>query len=460
MTFDPFLAEQRFGYGHRPGTAGPADADDMLRALSGPDLAAQAYPLPPFRFVQDALVSFRRFASYARKNPDTAEGAEAQETANAIRRDMRQAHGQWFIQFQLRRVMSPQTFRERLVAFWGDHFTALGKNALLRHAAPIYLEEAVRPNINGPFADLLTACVTHPLMLHYLDQNSSAGPNSRAAERSDRVRGLNENLAREVLELHTLGVDGPYGQADVREFAKLLTGLAATRNYGFKFRPMMTEPGSETVLGKTYAAEGGMDPIRAVLQDLARHPATAAHVARKLAVHFVSDAPPADLVAHVTQAYLRSDGMLSACYEALLEHPQAWQRPAVNMRPPDEFVSAALRALGLSEQTLGDVPHRTVQTVFFRPLQMMGQPWLSPTGPDGFAEEDAAWVTPQGLSARLDWAVSAPSRLMQSLPDPRTFVRDALGDDAPEAVIFAANAAEDRKVAIGLVLASPAFQRR
>lgn len=460
MRFDPFLAEHRFGYGPSPNITPPAGIAEMLSGVQGADEVKNTYPIPPFHVLQEAYALRRRFDSYARKHPETAEGKEAYEKSKEILRDMRRNHGKWFGQMQSRRITTRHGFFERLTAFWADHFTAQGMNGLLRTANPLYVEEAVRPHIAGDFATLLTSCVTHPLMLHYLDQNTSVGPNSRAATRRNRRRGLNENLAREVLELHTLSVDGPYDQADVHELAKLFTGLGATRNFGFKFRPNMVEPGSETVLGKTYSAKGGLATIRAALQDLAHHPATAAHIAQKLAVHFVSDTPPEDLVAHITAVYLRSNGNLPECYAALLEHPAAWHQKPSNMRPPDEFVTATMRTLGVTPQRLQQMDLRGIRDVFFRPLRLMGQPWLTPAGPDGFAEEDAAWVTPQGISARLEWAVRAPVRLITNLPDPREFVHAALGGHVPEALAFAANAAENREVAIGLILASPAFQRR
>lgn len=461
MTFTPEIAERRFGYGMSPKVAAPQSAADLLGELAGPDRAQAAYPLPPFRHVQDAIVLRRRFNSYARKRPDTAEGKAALEKSQEILRGIRRDNNKWFTQIMLRRITANQGFRERLVAFWADHFTAVGKNALLRPAVPLYVEEAVRPHVAGRFGDMLIACVTHPMMLHYLDQNTSAGPNSRIARRRpERRLGLNENLAREVLELHTLGVNAPYTQADVQELAKLLTGLSATRDYGFKFRPSLAEPGAETVLGRQYEAKGGLQTIRAVLQDIAVHPATARHIARKLVVHFIADTPPPSIVAAVEAAYRDSGGMLLPCYEALLAHPEAWQGPATNMRPPEEFVSAALRALAPPEEYLSGLKENELRQLFLRPLQLMGQPWMTPGGPDGFAEEDKAWVTPQGIAARLEWAMNTPVRLMADLPDPRIFVHHALGDDVPGAVSFAANAAESRDVAIGLILASPAFQRR
>jgi uncharacterized protein (DUF1800 family) len=310
---------------------------------------------------------------------------------------------------------------------------------------------------------MLAAAVTHPLMLHYLDQEASFGPNSPSALQEKfkgRGRGLNENLAREVLELHTLGVDGPYTQTDVRELAELFTGMGSKRGVGFRFREGMAEPGAETVLGKTYGPEPSVAAIKEALHDLARHPVTAAHLARKLVVHFVSDQPDPGLVAHVTQAYLRHDGALLPVYQALLEHPAAWQTDHMNIRPPAEFVSTSLRALAVPADAFAPLSERNVNEMFFTPLRAMGQIWQKPSGPDGWPEDDTHWVTPQGLAARLDWAAHTPARLLNELPDPRQLVTDALGPRPPSRVAFAAKAAESRAVAVALILTSPAMQRR
>jgi uncharacterized protein (DUF1800 family) len=460
VPFTPELAERRFGYGLSPQIAAPPSVADMLTGLRGPDVMAQTYPIPGFRYIQDQIVLVSRFSKFARKNPQTEAGAAAGEKAKTARRALFHDRQRWVVSTLQRRIDTPHAFRERLIAFWADHFTARGKSGLLRAAAPAYAEEAVRPHIGGRFADLLFACVTHPLMLHYLDQNTSAGPNSRAARRPDRRRGLNENLAREVLELHTLGVAGPYNQSDVRELAKLLTGLAGTRDHSFKFRRNMAEPGAETVLGRTYGGAPGLAPIRAVLVDLALHPATAAHIARKLAVHFVSDQPAPDLIRDLEETYLSGGGDLMQCYETLLHHPASWTNDAPNIRPPDEFVSAALRALAVAPEMMQSLRPAQIKRLMTTPMRLMGQPWQQPAGPDGWPEDDSAWITPQGMAARLEWAVNTPARLRPDLPDPREFVQDVLGPIPPADVVFAARAAETRADAIGLVLCAPAFQRR
>ena len=423
MRYDPQLAEQRFGHGLSPSVSAPQDAGEMLAGLVADDEMAKAYPLADYTALQSDAVVWRRFNRFAIRQRDSAEGMEARAQANDLLKEMRERHGRWFGQLLMRRVRSRTAFRERLVAFWADHFTAQGKNAILRLAAPLYVDAVVRPNVAGRFADLLFASVTHPLMLHYLDQDTSTGPNSRAAKHGKRRRGLNENLAREVLELHTLGVGGPYTQRDVRQLAELFTGLGGTRDYGFRFRPNLVEPGAETVLGTTYAEHGGMAPIRAVLDDLAVHPVTARHIAQKLAVHFESDTPPDDLVRAIEQAFVRTNGDLTACYAAMLGHPAAWVMKGGNIRPPEEFMSASLRALDPPEESMQALDLRATRNLFLRPMKRMGQPWLTPPGPDGFAEADAAWVTPQGVSARLEWAMNAPGQLMDTLPEPRAFVQ-------------------------------------
>lgn len=460
MAFSPQLAERRFGFGPAPRSGAPASVTEMLARLAGPDRIAEALPQPPFSTLQQALVLRRRFRGYARKNPESAEGRKAAAREREIYGEARAA---WFGALRrsyARRVETEAAFRERLVAFWGDHFTARGKGGLLRFAMPAYLEEAVRPRITGSFADLLIACVMHPLMLHYLDQDSSMGPNSILVRRRDLDRGLNENLAREVLELHTLGSGGPYGQEDVRQLAELFTGLSRTRDHSFVFRRIMAEPGPETVLGKTYGKGASPQYVEEVLRDLAAHPATADHLARKLAVHFLADDPPSDLVQDLAAAYRETGGQLMALYEVLLNHPAAWAPAPGKLRPPQEYLATALRALGMRAAEIEALPEQQVRRLIFRPLRLMGQPWQAPPGPDGWPEGDAAWITPQGIATRLEWAMTAPARLLQELPDPQVLLEQALGPAAGPELRFAVAAAEDRGSALGLVLSAPAFQRR
>lgn len=460
MSFSSDLAAIRFGCGLSPRLAPPASVADMLDDLAGPDHAAAGFPLPGFDAFRPDLIRFSELSKARRK----AKGSSSYQAADRAYKRFRQAGGQVRLKgisgLIQRWAFTEDGFRERLAQFWADHFTARGKTGLLKMAAGPYRESAIRPNLSGTFADLLSAAVTHPLMLHYLDQAASAGPGSKAAARSTRLSGLNENLAREVLELHTLGVDGPYTQGDVRQLAELFTGLSAKLADGFVFRKDFAEPGSETVLGKTYAAEAGLEPVLAALRDLAAHPATAEHIARKLAIHFVSDRPDPALVGHVAEHYRSSGGELMAVYGALLEHPAAWQPALENVKPPFDFVASAIRALNVPHTRLKATRPRDLQRGIMLPLRLMGQDWENPAGPDGWPEDDRHWITPQGLAARMGWAMAAPSQLLAQLPDPESFAQASLGAYADQRVRFAARSAETRAEAAGLVLSSPAFQRR
>ncbi|MEM8978475.1 MAG: DUF1800 domain-containing protein [Pseudomonadota bacterium] len=457
--FDPTLAARRFGTGQATGLRLPTDAESMMRALKAPDAAAQTWPVPVFSEHLSELKALRDLGAAKRKASPGEAAKAADQALRSARRKFRRHRVHGARQFLARGAFAEDGFRERLTWFWSDHFTAATRVPGLRSIGAAYIEEAIRPNITGRFAELLWAVVTHPMMLVYLDQHVSAGPSTKLGKR--RGRGLNENLAREILELHTLGVKGQYRQEDVRALAELLTGLTVKQGEGFMFRAAMAEPGPERILGKTY---GGGAPklahIRLAIEDLAAHPDTAQHLAQKLAVHFVSDTPDPALTAYMADQFLKSGGDLMALYAALLEHPGAWSPVPRNAVPPFDFLVSSIRALTVPERAIETLSPKDLQRGFFAPLQVMGQPWLQPDGPDGFSENDGAWVTPQGLAGRISWAMTMPSRLLGKLPDPRDFVLSALGPEADPRTVFAAQAAENRAEGIGLVLMSPRFQRR
>ncbi len=458
--FDPDLAEVRFGYGLSPTVRPPNTVEDILSGIPSPDKMAQRFPIEPFDAFRERMVAAQQQNKIRRKYRGTAQAQAARKKRNVINREARVASMRWMVQSLLRASHSEHAFRERLCAFWGDHFTARGKRGVIRRATGPYLEEAIRPNVAGHFSDMLLDAVMHPLMIHYLDQERSIGPLSERAIKRGKDVGLNENLAREVLELHTVGVGGPYTQDDVRQLAELFTGMTIQPNVGFKFRKDWVEPGAETVLNKTYGPRPGLDPIRTVLEDLAVHPATARHIARKLAVHFVSDNPDPALIDHVSTRFVETEGDLMQVYAALLEHPSAWDGVLKNAKPPSDFVASSFRALGVTEEMFDGLKEQDLRVGLLVPLAMMGQPWQAPSGPDGWAEEDDAWLTPQGLAWRIQWSMAVPHRVIKRLPDPRAFVETALGSFATEDVRFAARSAESRNEAIGLVLMAPAFQRR
>ena len=308
--FDPERAEKRFGCGLARGIAGPSSAAAMMERLRAPDEAGAAFPIQTFSQVLPRLRDLQ-LARQARRTATTdAARDEALESYRALRSTLRQDAARWGGHVLLRRALTRDGLRERLTAFWADHFTSRGDGQLWGLVQLPYVEEAVRPYVTGRFKDMLRAVMTQPLMLTYLDQHRSAGPNSPVGR--TRGRGLNENLAREMLELHTLGADGPYSQTDVTELAKLLTGLTFNMERGFEFRPRLAEPGAETVLGISYGGETArLDDIFAAVDALATHPATAAHIARKLAVHFVSDMPDAGLVDALSDVFTATGGDLA-----------------------------------------------------------------------------------------------------------------------------------------------------
>ncbi len=345
-------------------------------------------------------------------------------------------------------------FNERMVMFWANHFCiSTKKSQAVDMIAGAYEREAIRPYVFGRFADMLLAVETHPAMLLYLDNNQSIGPKSPANKTGNK--GLNENLAREILELHTLGVGTGYSQADVTSFAKVITGWGINRlprpgspGGTFYFTDRQHEPGPQTILGKIYA-QGGVDQGKAVLADLARHPATAKHIATKLARHFVSDTPPPALVARLSDAYLKSDGDLGEVSRTLIAAPEAWTPQLLKMRSPLEYVAAMLRATGATQSP----------QVIRNALNAMGQPWWQPAGPNGFPDTVSAWASPESLSTRMDYANGLAVSADHSI-DPRQFAESRLGALLSDHTRDAIARAESQPQGLGLAFLSPEFMRR
>ncbi|MEM9475060.1 MAG: DUF1800 domain-containing protein [Pseudomonadota bacterium] len=450
MISEATVSAIRFGYG--PGGRDvPRDAAGHLARLRRGDRMARRYPTPDLDAAMAAGQAYRTARDATRGGNERAD----RQARNAII----EMYGSALVGGFARIAETDDPLRERLTWFWADHFTAVPRNLVMRATVPDYIDTAIRPHVTGRFSDMLIAAVTHPLMLIYLDQIASVGPNSPAGLR--RGRGLNENLAREVLELHTLGVDGPYSQTDVTQLAELLTGLSGSQGKGFVFRQGIVEPGAETVLGRQYGGgRPSLEPIRAVLEDLAEHPATAAHVARKMAVHFVADDPEPALVGAMERAWRLSGGDLMAVTQAMVTHPAAWDAPLTKVRQPHDFFAAAITALGVSGGELTGLPARNVQRRFVRPLREMGQPFMGAPGPDGWPEAAEHWITPLGLANRIVWAFDASREVVARAGSAEDFMERALGDAASGMLRFAVESAETREEAAALVLASPEFNRR
>ena len=458
MSFTPEKAAARFGEGLSPAIPMPSDIPSVLAQLDGDDMGAALYPIEKFSSHLPQLNELEKLRRASQKSRRQGKGEEAQRVYKTAFKPFQKVLDLNFARLAGRSIKSTQPFRERLTRFWADHFTVIGKPRLLRQMVPAFMEEAIRPNISGMFTDMLKAAVLHPMMLVYLDQTASFGPNSVAARGK---RGLNENLARELLELHTLGTNGAYKQADVTELAELLTGVTASYENGFTFNPRRAEPGAEHILGQVYGGDtASLNDISSALDDLAIHPDTAAHLSSKLAVHFVSDTPSARLVGQMTETFLGTGGDLRAVYHTMLNDPESWERYGEKIKQPIDYVFSSLRALEVPPRSIARMNRKTLRGIFVTPMAAMGQTWMQPNGPDGWPEEAEAWVGVQGLAARLQWAMSAPAAIFRALPDPREFAENSLGDLADLRVMFAATNAETRREAIGLILASPAFQRR
>ena len=339
-------------------------------------------------------------------------------------------------------------FVERLVWFWSNHFCV---NADATVLAGGYEREAIRPNVLGRFADMLQAADGHPAMLLYLNNALSIGPTSVAG--INRDRGLNENLAREILELHTLGVRTVYTQADVTNFAKILTGwtireTASDPDHGgeFVFLRRAHEPGPQTVVGREYP-DTGVEQGRAVLADLARHPATARHIATKLARHFVADEPPPALVDRLASRFLETDGDLKEVARALISAPEAWAPEQAKIKRPAEWIVAVLRATGQS----GDIQR------ILGGLNLLGEPLWRPPSPKGFPDDNAAWL--DGLAQRLDIANTFAQRIADRL-DPPAIAEATIGPLASAETRGAIDRAESKPQALTMLLMAPEFLRR
>ncbi len=439
------LGSIRFGYGLSAADRGT----DRTRLLAQVQDKARSQSV-------DGMARFKLMRQFQKLNRNMRQGKGDEAQVKAKRRKIQTIRSTDVIDMILAPAVAKSPFAERLTSFWANHFTVAASSRTIALLAPDLRENVIRPAIGGRFADMLFGVMTHPAMLLYLDQIASVGPNSRVGKK--RGKGLNENLSRELLELHTVGADGGYAQRDVRELAELLTGLRVTGD-GFMFDRHWAEPGAETVLGATFggAERASLDDIRAALDHLARLPQTAQFIAHKLARHFVADAPSEALVAHIAAAYRAGGGALMPVYEALLEHPDAWDQRLQKVKPPIDYMISTARVMQVT--SLPDRSPKFVRGAIFDPLVAMGQEPLRPPGPDGWPEEGAVWVTPATLTARIDWAADVARNLAQDL-DPRAFVERALGPLARDDVRFAANAAESKWEGVALVLVSPEFNRR
>ncbi|MGZ5984245.1 MAG: DUF1800 domain-containing protein [Caulobacteraceae bacterium] len=462
------IAVTRFGLGARPGEieAARANPKAFLKAQIRPDGADQ-----PEGRLSPSFENIAVFQGLRRERREMKSDGDAADQLKQVQAQIRDIAIQEMAARGRLAAATPAGFRERWTLFWANHFTVSATKGAVAPIAGSFEREAIRPHVFGRFEDMLTASSRHPAMLLYLDQAASIGPNSPAGQR--RKAGLNENLAREILELHTVGVDGGYTQADVTEFARAITGWSVSRGRegaaagqpgatdpgepgSFMFRPFTHEPGERTVLRRTYANDGEGQGL-AVLHDLAAHPATARHIARKLAIHFVSDDPPPALVSRLEGSFHSSGGRLDKLAETLVDSPEAWRPEAAKLKSPYEFVVSTWRASGVA-------PDLAQPQRFVGSMTALDQRPFSPPSPKGWPDSSAEWAAPDQIIKRIAWAEQAANTLAANTiggaMDPGEVARQALGARlSPEAATAIARA-ETRREAFAVLLMSPEFQRR
>jgi uncharacterized protein (DUF1800 family) len=479
------IAVLRFGLGARPGDLAVAASDPrawLTAQIGGPAPLAGNTPLAPSDQIftevlaaRDELQEMKREATARSAAVDTpAAGATAAAAFNPVRDAYLPHYRAQVLARAQSAALTARPFAERLVHFWTNHFAVSADKGAVFGIAGTLENEAIRPNVNGRFADLLTAVEQHPAMIAFLDNQYSVGKDSELAllaarraarqgtmgapDQPKREFGINENLAREILELHTLGVNGGYTQTDVTSFAQIITGWSIGGGKGrlaggtpgrFYFRDNLHEPGAKTFLGKTYT-EDGRRQGEAVLADLSRHPATARFIATKLVRHFVADDPPPAAVERVAHAFRKSGGDLPHVYAALIEAPEAWDAEMRKFKTPEDFVFSTLRALNVS-------PSQPEEIV--RSFDLLGQRQYVPGSPAGWPDTSRSWDGSDALMHRVLWASRAASRYERGI-DPVELAASSLGAYARPETLTALRRASSSSQALALLLMSPEFQRR
>ena len=457
------IAAHRFGLGEPTLDAIASDPQQWLLAQIGPAEPPRGEGLLSTAKALEHVAAERAKRQLAKNPPAgmTAEQVLAGHYREVIIDDARSR--------LLSAATSTRPFAERLHLFWANHFTVSLAKGATRGLVGAFERDAIRPNIAGPFEALLLASTTHPAMLRYLDNVQSAGPHSRivarAARRAEqmgegpRITGLNENLAREVLELHTLGAEsarglnGSYSQADVTAFARVLTGWRVglqSTDPTQAFDANWHEPGAKTVLGKVYAE--GPEALRRVLHDLAFHPATAHFIATKLARHFVSDTPPPALVDRLAQTYLRNDTRLAPVYQELVRSPEAWSAQPMKLKTPEEFVLSATRVLRINPRLF----ERGEKEIG---LNALGQRVQAAPSPAGWSDRAEDWLGPDAVWKRIEWSTRTANRVGGSV-DARALAAQSLGPLLTTETKLQIERAADGPQALALLLMAPEFQRR
>ena len=466
------IAVLRFGLGARPGDLAAAQAEPrawLMAQLKGAAPLAGNTALAPSEQIFAELLAAREHLQDMKREA-AAPGAVPDAAVAAAFNPVRDAYLPHYRAQVLARAQSAalttRPFAERLVHFWTNHFAVSADKGAVIGIAGTLENEAIRPHVDGRFVDLLTAVEQHPAMIAFLDNQNSVGKDSelaqlaarRGPDKPKREFGINENLAREILELHTLGVNGGYTQADVTSFAQIITGWSIGGGKGrlaggtpgqFYFRDNLHQPGPKNFLGKTYY-QSGRRQGEAVLADLAVHPATARFIATKLVRHFVADDPPPAAVERVARVFIKTGGDLPRVYAALIEAPEAWDADMRKFKTPEDFVFSTLRALSATPQK----PEEMV-----RAFDLLGQRQYTPGSPAGWPDTAKSWDGSDALLRRVLWASRVAGRYEQG-QDPADLALSCLGAYARPETVTALRRASSASQGLTLLLMSPEFQRR
>jgi len=454
---DIFIATHRFGYGTSlsdiEAIGGEPKAwleqqirrDQVVPDFFKPLLTSEQAMkrLEPLLKMKKELKKEKRFSTEEKQK------IIKKEIKNTINNRMKEVlyRTQWAMQTQT-------PFVERMVHFWSNHFTVSTTQKGVAPFAGSFEREAIRPYIFGRFSDMLKAVLQHPAMLIYLDNIRSIGPNSRVGKR--RKKGLNENLARELLELHTLGVQGGYSQFDVEQLARMLTGWslskkATSNNRGvFEFYDRLHEPGDKILLGKKYPNQG-VEEVLDAIEDLALHPSTAHFLATKIARHFISDNPPENVIKKLQKSYLQSKGNLKKVMLTLIALPEVWQNPMAKAKTPNDLIITTGRVLGASAAL-------KEKELFFL-FESLNQLPHTATSPAGWDDRAKSWLGPEAVLRRIEFCYFIARKTKQK-NEPEAVLKQCLGEVASANTRFAVLRAPSRLDALTLLMASPEFQRR
>jgi uncharacterized protein (DUF1800 family) len=444
------IAASRFGLGAGPQDDPGSDAKAWLKAqLQGPDpgLASGKFAsLPTGGEAEDNYYQIiQQIKAFMAANPNQPSTQLLQPLGVAMRADM--AAQLWFA------ATTPYSFRERLVWFWANHFSAsVQSNAAGPFIGPM-LREAIRPHVTGKFTDMVLAAESHPAMLRSLNNYNSFGPNSPVGLRTGR--GLNENLGRECMELHTVSLAAGYTQTDVTNMAKILTGWSialqsqGADSTGFKYNPNIHEPGPQTVMGHSF--DGGQQAGIDALTFLSTYPTTYDFLARKLVIHFVADDPPPAAVAQIAGVLRDTQGDLGAASAALVDLPQAWV-PGQKFKTPFEYTISMVRA--------APPPPSPKPPLLQAVLNQLGQPVWSAPLPNGWPDQAADWAGSDAVMARIDFAYTYAGRFGDATTSPLQLADNALGPLLRPETRAAMSAAGSPREAMTLFLTAPEFQRR